>query len=136
MTTFLDPKGKVYKIGNIEFPIKENVTGGDMKVLREMQNEALNDEEGGKTLNQIEDLRYQAKWYNEVSKVAFDKTYDELVEDMSEPDAKQLLGEAYIFLTKFGTIERLNRYENVLTEVEQQSKKLAETTPKSSKDSS
>ena len=57
------------------------------------------------------------------------ETYDELIEGMSEPDARQLLGEAYIFLTKFGTIERLNRYEGVLTEVEMKSKELAGKTP-------
>ena len=125
MTTFLDTKKKIYKIGETEFPVRENVTGGEMRAIRDMQKDALKQEEEGKTLNEIENMAFEEKWFNEVGKVAFGKTYEELVENLSEPDVRQLLGEAYIFLTKFGTIERLTKYENVLTEVEEKSKQLA-----------
>ena len=129
MTTYLDTKKKVYKIGDIEYPIRENVTGGEMKEVRDMQKQAIKQESAGESLNEIENMTFEEKWYDAVGKVAFGKTYDELIQDLSEPDARQLLGEAYIFLTKFGTIERLNRYEGVLTEVEEKSKQLAGKTP-------
>jgi len=64
--------------------------------------------------------------------VAFSKTYEDLIEDMSEPDAKQLLGEAFAFLTKFGTTERLLQFESALAEMSEKSKKLLGTTQNSS----
>jgi len=129
MTTFLDTKKKVYKVGTVEYPVRENVTGGEMREVRDMQKLAIKKETEGEEINEIENIAFEEKWYTAVSKVAFGKSYDELIEDISEPDAKQLLGEAYIFLTKFGTIERLSRFEGVLTEVEQKSKELAGKTP-------
>jgi len=51
-----------------------------------------------------------------------------LLEKISEPDARALLGEAYIFLTKLGTIERAKQLDGVLAEIESKSKKLSEDT--------
>lgn len=128
---FLDPKKKCYKVEDYELPLRENVKGVEMKRLRELQKQALLTAKEDK-YDPIKDLEFEIEWFNEISKVAFSKTFDELVEHMSEPDAKQLLGEAFAFLTKFGTTERLLQFENALAEISEKSKKLLGTTQNSS----
>jgi len=129
--TFLNLEKKAYVIGDIEFPVREDVKGSELKILRDMQKEIIAKEKSGKGFGEFDELDYEITLFETVSKVAFNKTYEELLEQISEPDARELLGEAYIFLTKLGTIERAKQLDNVLAEIQEKSKKLSKTTPNS-----
>jgi len=126
---FLDPEKKLFVIDDVEFPIRENVKGVEMKALRDMQRSVITMHKAGKEPDAIEELDFEMKWFEEVSKVAFNLSFEELLEKISEPDARQLLGEAYAFLLKFGTIERLLAYEGALAEMSKNAEKLSDSTP-------
>ena len=125
---FLNLETKEYEVGRIVFPVREDVKGSELKGLRDMQRELISKEREGKELTDLDQLDFELQFFDEVSKVAFNKSYEELMEEISEPDARALLGEAYIFLTKLGTIERAKQLDGVLAEIESKSKKLSNDT--------
>jgi len=129
--TFLNLDKKLYIVGDKEFPVRENVKGSELKILRDMQKEIIAKDKSGKGFNEYDELDYEITLFETVSKVAFNKSYEELLEEISEPDARELLGEAYIFLTKLGTIERAKQLDNVLQDIQDKSKKLSKATPNS-----
>jgi len=123
--TFLNLEKKAYIVGDVEYPIRESVKGSELKVLRDMQKDIIAKEKSGKGFGEYDELDYEITLFETVSKVAFGKTYEELLEEISEPDARELLGEAYIFLTKLGTIKRAKQLDNVLAEIKKKSSKLS-----------
>jgi len=129
--TFLNLEKKAYIVGDVEYPVRESVKGSELKILRDMQKEIIAKDKSGKGFGEYDELDYEIKLFETVSKVAFGKTYEELLEEISEPDARELLGEAYIFLTKLGTIERAKQLDNVLAEIQEKSSKLSKTTQNS-----
>jgi len=129
--TFLNLEKKAYVVGDIEFPVRENVKGSELKVLRDMQKEIIEKDKSGKQIGEYDELEYENTLFETVSQVAFGKSFEKLLEEISEPDARELLGEAYIFLTKLGTIERAKQLDNVLAEIQKKSSKLSKTTQNS-----
>jgi len=129
--TFLNLDKKAYVVGDIEYPVRENVKGSELKVLRDMQKEIIQKDKSGKGFGEYDELDYENTLFETVSQVAFGKPYEELLNEISEPDARELLGEAYIFLTKLGTIARAKQLDNVLAEIQKKSSKLSKTTQNS-----
>jgi len=125
---FLNLDKKSYVVGDIEFPVKEDIKGSELKPLRDMQRDLIKKEREGKELTDLDQLDYELRFFDEVSLVAFGYNYEGLLEKISEPDARALLGEAYIFLTKLGTIERAKQLDGVLAEIESKSRKLSKDT--------
>jgi len=129
--TFLNLEKKAYIVGDVEFPVRENVLGSELKILRDMQKDIIAKDKSGKGFGEYDELDYEITLFETVSKVAFGKSYEELLNEISEPDARELLGEAYIFLTKLGTIARAKQLDNVLQDIQNKSKKLSKPTQNS-----
>ena len=124
---FLDLKKNVWKVGSKEIPVKDIKASPELKKLDEMQYEAAKiAKEGGfdTSLNQLE---YEKKWTDLVTKVGLGCSYSDLLDELAPPQARQLVGEVYIFLMKIGTIEKAKEFETLSDEILAQSKKLSKS---------
>ena len=109
---FLNPdKSKWILTDDIQIPVIENILGKDIKHIKEIGKEAAALEESGEAFSKpLLVTELDEKWYNEVAKVGLNKSWDELLEILPEPDVRQLLAEVWYFLTKLGTIKRAKQF--------------------------
>ena len=102
---FLDTEKKVWKIKELEIPVKENVPMKELRWFKEKMKEAQKLQEE-KTITPLQALEFDEEWWNNTCKIGLDRTKEEIEDTgISEPEFRLLMAEVYHFLVTFGSIE-------------------------------
>ena len=130
MVSYLDLDRKVWKIGNLEIPVIEDVpmkeTKWFNKALTEKQriiDEAEKDEtkEG---LSDADIAAFEQEWFSKVANLAFGKTVEDIEESgITLPQFREVMAEAFLFLTVHGSIEKAKQSDMYLQKTQDKEKK-------------
>jgi hypothetical protein len=120
---FLDLKKKVWLVKNIEIPVIEDVPMKDLDWFTDKMIEAEELEKKGKTGTKAE-VEFETKWYEKVCEIGLGKTLDQIKDTgISRPDFRDLMAEVYVFLSTYGTIEKLEQLGSLGQETQKKDKK-------------
>src|SRR3972149_3806751 len=100
---FLDVTKSVWKIQNLEIPVKEDIPMKDLSWFNDKKKELRKLREENKL---IDPSSIDDEWWEHVCTIGLGKTSKEIIESgISEPNFRSLMAEVYTFLSIFGTVE-------------------------------
>jgi len=107
---YLDVEKKVWKIGKLEIPVKEDIPMKEMKWFKDKYKDVIKKSESGE-LTQIEALEFDEEWWHNLCKIGLGKTMEEVMEsNCTEKQFRDLMAELYNFLSNLGSIEEAKQF--------------------------
>lgn len=107
---YLDVDNKVWKIGTLKIPVKENIPMKDLKWFKDKYKEIIKKTEDG-TLTQLEAIEFDEEWWKQLCGVGLGCTPEAVMEsNCTEKEFRELMAELYNFLANLCSLDVAKRF--------------------------